>query len=90
MNIDVRVSQGGNKAHLVYILYLKSLMRATNAIKFYLSADGTCATVTSTKTDSAIDTLNIELHFVVIWLKPNHLSLNVFKSSFALFHTNKK
>ena len=70
----------------MFISYVNDLVRASKVVKFYLRADNTSATVTSTNLASAIDTFNVEHRVVVELFEYNHLILKAAKINFVVFH----
>ncbi len=81
---------------MLFIIYINDIAQASELFDFIIYADETTLSttleiaMTNTQIQTAERTLNTELANVSEWLKVNKLSLNVNKSKYIIFHTNRK
>ncbi len=81
---------------LLFIIYMNDIAHASKRFDFIIYADDTTLStiieiVVRCTTDLTIsEILNNELSMVNNWLKVSKLSLNIKKSKYIIFHTNKK
>ena len=84
------VPQGSILGPLLFIIYFNDFVNSSSLLHKVIFADDTSIFMSHNNPYELQDLLNIELHKVVTWLKCNKLSLNINKTNFILFHSNKK
>ncbi len=90
------VAQGSILGPLLFTIYMNDIAHASKHFDFIIYADDTTLSTTieivvkTTINLPISDILNNELSLVNNWLKVNKLSLNIKKSKYMIFHTNKK
>jgi hypothetical protein len=90
------VPQGSVLGPLLFILYMNDIHYATDKFHAILFADDTSLTSTlctfgkKLSLNELSNSINIELKKVQTWLEINKLSLNVKKTKFMIFHSNKR
>ena len=89
-NIDVGVIQGSTLGPLLFILYMNDIVKTSKLLYYCLYADDTSLTYSHENVHELIAIFNRELDKINKWFKLNHLSLNVNKSNYILFHRKLK
>ena len=74
---------------LLFLIYINDIVESCNILQFTLCADDTCIFYSSKPNPNTENILNDELNKVSDWLIANKFSLNVDKSSFLTFSSNK-
>ena len=90
LTVKCGVPQGSILGPLLFLIYINDIVKSSNILQFTLFADDTCIFYSSKPNLNIENTLNNELMKVSDWLIANKLSLNVNKSSFLTFSSNKK
>ena len=80
-----RVSLGAT----LFLIYINDLPNVTKSLTFFLFADDTNIYYKSSDLLSIQKIVNRELRKVRKWLEANRLALNIEKTNFVLFHSNK-
>ena len=80
------VAQGCMLGPLLFIMYIKYVIRSSNLLKFNMYADVTAITYATKNLSNSVPIICCELGKVSRWLYCNHLSLNLQKTSFLVFH----
>ena len=80
------VPHGSVLGPLLFLIYIKDIVKSSNVLKFYLFADDTTVFYSSKMNSDTERLLNSELAKVSDWRAANKLSLNVDKSNFRPLH----
>ena len=84
------VAQGSILSPMLFNLYINDIMNSSNLLNFFMYADDTCVVAKSNDMNNLILLLNQELAKVSKWLTDNHLTLNVKKNNYIIFHGDKR
>ena len=84
------VPQGSNLGPILFLLFINDLPNSSSILTFILFADDTNAFYSHTSYLTLTKIVNAELQLVAEWFTANKLSLNLEKTSFILFKSNKK
>lgn len=87
--IKYGVPQGSILGPLLFLIYINDLPNATNLFKYFLFADDTSLTITHTNISELIRLANEGLIKIANWFNVNKLALNLEKTHYVHFHTNK-
>ena len=90
LDINRGVAQGSILGPLLFIIYMNDIVKSSNLLNFYLYADDTTLTMSSSNLTTLISTMNSEVKRVHEWLELNHLMLNSAKTNFVIFHRDRK
>ena len=74
---------------LLFILYVNDIVNSSQYIHFILYADDTTLLFHEDSCERLINRVNLELLNLSIWFKANKLSLNISKTNFMVFGTQK-
>lgn len=88
-NVVCGIPQGSILGPLLFLLYINDLSNISSKLKFILFADDTNIFYTDNDIANVFTTLNKELEHLNTWFKLNKLSLNVDKTNFMIFKSNK-
>ena len=83
------VAQGSILGPLLFILYINDIIRSSNLLKFNMYADDTAITYATKNLSDSVPIICHELDKVSRWLYCNHLSLNLQKTIFLVFHKQR-
>ena len=81
--------QGSVLGPLLFLLYINDLPNISNKLRFFLFADDTNIYYESKDLHDIEYTVNKELQKLHEWLSVNRLSLNISKTNFVIFHSNR-
>ena len=88
--ITCGVPQGSVLGPLLFLIYINDLPSISNKLKFYLFADDTNICYESADLINLEKLINCELKKLYQWLCSNRLALNIDKTNFVLFHSQRK
>ena len=87
--ISCEVPQGSILGPLLFLFYIKDIIRSSDLLKFIIFADDTNLLISNIYLKTLISNVNNELSKVSKWLKVNKLSLNITKTNFITFHSRQ-
>ena len=90
LNITCGVPQGSVLGPLLFLLYINDLPNISSKLNFFLFADDTNIYYESDDLKELEKTVNQELKLLSQWLNVNRLALNVKKTNFVIFRSNRK
>ena len=89
-NIKHGVPQGSVLGPILFLIFLNDLARAIIYRKLYNCADDTAILYSNHNPKRLKKRINIDLNFLVQWLKANRIQLNVVKTEVVLFKNRSK
>lgn len=84
------VPQGSILGPLLFIIYVNDMCESSKLLKFILFADDTNIFYSNNNSDDLETVVNNELFKLTIWFKANKLSLNISKTNYMLFRSNRR
>ena len=87
---DTGVAQGSILSPMLFNLYINDIINSSKLLSFYMYADDTCVIAKSDDINQLILSMNDEINNVSKWLSDNHLTLNVGKTNYVIFHRDRK
>ena len=84
------VPQGSILGPLLFLLYINDLVNISPSLMPVLFADDTNIFLSGRSLNEMITTMNEELQKIVVWLQANRLSLNVKKTHYIIFRSNRR
>ena len=88
--ITCGIPQGSILGPLLFIIYINDLAQVSEVLCTILFADDTTVTIQGDNESVLINTLNIELEKLNIWLQANKLTINESKSHYMIFHRRRR
>ena len=85
-SISCGIPQGSVLGPLLFILYINDISAASDILIPVLFADDTSVFIDGNTPTETMNTLNLELKKITIWLSANKLTLNIVKSHYMIFH----
>lgn len=86
LQVGCGVPQGSIVGPILFILYINDIVNCSSKLKLTIYADDTTLFYETNDLPNAIETLNIELSNISLWLYANQLTLNVSKTHHMIFH----
>ena len=90
LNLQCGVPQGSILGPLLFLIYINDITYASPNLSYILFADDTTLLYADKNLDNIFSMYNTELPKLQTWLRSNKLSLNVNKTNYVVFHSNKK
>ena len=87
--IKCGVPQGSILGPLLFLIYINDLVNICNHTAPFLFADDTNLFKHGTDLNDIVESLNLELNEISLWLKVNKLSLNIKKTHYMVFTTRR-
>ena len=84
------ILQGSVLRTLLFLIYVNDLHRASSILKPVTFADDTNLFLSNKDLKKLFNDMNAELQKMSIWFEANKLSLNLTKTKWTLFHSQKK
>ena len=89
LEISCGVPQVSISGPVLFLLYMNDKDKSSNILKLTMYANDTSLLFDIHNLDQSIAILNCELENVLRWLFHDHLTLNVTKTKFMIFHKLK-
>lgn len=88
--IKCGVPQGSILGPLLFLMYVNDISNVSDTLLPLIFADDTNMFIQGKNIKETIDLTNEEMVKVVKWLQANRLSLNISKTHYMIFHSNKR
>ena len=90
ISISCGVPQGSLLGPLLFILYINDFYLSSDVLSFIFFADDSSVFFSHKNPEVLLDTVNIELKKVNLWIHANKLSLNLQKTNYMFFSNSLK
>ena len=90
LDLQCGVPQGSILGPLIFLIYINDITHASPNLSYTLFADDTTLLYADKNLDNIFCMYNTELPKLLLWLRSNKLALNIQKTNYIVFHSNKK